>query len=169
MFLLLFFSTNRCTSADVATAKASMEGVGLDWAVSFCTCTGTGTGTGTRTVLATANGQPAAPAIALAGAGEWALLSVGSVFGSTPSTSSERKASNENSLASIWSIVASMSWLYEVLGCKKSAINSPKTFEVDSKRLRFDQHFGCHALGLFLNDIEHNTIERTQSHKRTTG
>ena len=108
----------------------------------------------------------AAPAIALAGAGEWALSSVGSVFGSTPSTSSERKASNEKSLASIWSIVA---WLYEVLGCKKSAINSPKTFEVDSKRLRFDQHFGCHALGLFLNDIEHNTIKRTQSHKRTTG
>ena len=59
-----------------------------------------------RTVLhCTGDGKrsTAAPAI---GAGEWALSSVGSVFGSTP--------------------------LYEVLGCKKSAINSPKTFEVDS-------------------------------------
>ena len=100
MFLLLFFSINHCTSADVATVKASTEGVGLGWEVSFCTCTATGTDTGTRTVLhCSGDGRrsSAAPAPAIALAGEWVLSSVGSTFGSTPSTS-ERKTSNENRL-----------------------------------------------------------------------
>ena len=39
------------------------------------------------------------------------------------------KGVQRNSLASIWSIVASMLWLYEVLGCKKSVINSPDSKE----------------------------------------
>ena len=39
------------------------------------------------------------------------------------------KGVQRNSLASIWSTVASMLWLYEVLGCKKSVINSPDSKE----------------------------------------
>ena len=117
VFLLLFFSINRCTSADVATAKVCTEGVGLEWEVSFCTCTGMGTGTGAgmHTVLhCTGDGRrsTALPAPAIAIAGEWALSSVGSVFGSTPSTS-ERKACNETRLQ-----VSGQQWLL-CCGCMR--------------------------------------------------